>query len=297
MLTFRQIEAFRAIVISRSFTRAAEMLNISQPAVSRLARDMEQELQFSLFERRKGGLRATDQALALYAEVERSFIGLQKIERAARRIVERRGGILRICGNAAFTHSFLPSVVQNFLNSHRGVAVSLHTYDSATAADLLRARQFDIGYVMTPADVEGLQAGPVYRARCVCLVPEDHRLRHQSVVRIEDLQNEPFISLADGTMTRMKIDAAFDAANVSRHLEIEAEWSASVCSLVREGLGFSIIEPFTAKTFAAQGGVVRPFLPEIDFTFMEIRKNGGRETPDLDLFSEFFEKAVKDYIE
>src|SRR6266852_2026092 len=92
MLSFRQIEAFRAVIVLHSMTRAAETLNISQPAVSRLMRDMELNLGLTLFRRRKGGLQPTEEALALYAEVERSFVGVDKIARAAVRIRERLAG-------------------------------------------------------------------------------------------------------------------------------------------------------------------------------------------------------------
>src|SRR5258708_33247615 len=155
-------------------TRAAETLSISQPAVSRLLRDMELNLGLPLFRRRKGGLAPTEEALALYAEVERSFVGVEKIARAAVRIRERRGGNLRICGSPALMHSFLPRVVDEFLREHDGVAVALHTFDTDTAIDLLRARDFDIGYLMTPAHGAASLVCPVPAARCVCIPPAHH---------------------------------------------------------------------------------------------------------------------------
>src|SRR5258708_687948 len=91
VLSFRQILCFRAVIVLRSMTRAAEALSISRPAVSRLMRDMEINLELTLFRRRKGGLQPTEEALALYAEVERSFVSVGKIERAAIRIRERQG--------------------------------------------------------------------------------------------------------------------------------------------------------------------------------------------------------------
>ena len=292
MLSFRQIEAFRAVIVSRGITRAAEVLNVSQPAVSRLVRDMEAHLGLTLFRRRKGGLQPTEEALALYAEVERSFVGVEKIERAARRIREHRAGNLRICGVAAMMHSFLPMVVEEFLRDHSGVAVALYTYDNETAVDRIRTRQFDVGYVMTPADRTGVDVGPVRRVRCVCILPPNHRLARRKVVGIDDLDDEPFISLADRTMTRLKIDAAFEAANVHRRLELEGYWSATICSLVERGLGLSIIEPFTAEAFAARGGIVRPFEPAIDFTFVQVRQARATEPPLLAAFIKTFERCV-----
>jgi DNA-binding transcriptional LysR family regulator len=292
VLSFRQIECFRAVMVLRSMTRAAEALSISQPAVSRLMRDMETNLRLALFRRRKGGLQPTEEALALYAEVERSFVGVGKIERAAIRIRERQAGNLRICGMPALMHSFLPLVVDVFLRDHSGVAVALHTFDADTVIEQLRTRQFDIGYVMTPSDTAGVTVGPVRRARCVCVLPPKHRLIPRKTIMIDDLRDEPFISLAEGTMTRLKIDAAFEAANVTRRLELEAYWSATICSMVERGLGLSIIEPFTAEHFAARGGTVRPFEPVIDFSFVQVRQARALDPPLVTAFLATLEQCL-----
>ena len=82
----RQLEAFRAVILRHSITRAAEMLHITQPAVTRLILDLETEIGFSLFTREKGRLFPTSDALLLYQEVERSFVGVERIAHAAQQI-------------------------------------------------------------------------------------------------------------------------------------------------------------------------------------------------------------------
>lgn len=293
MLSFRQIEAFRAVYVLRSMTRAADALFVSQPAVSRLIRDMEAAVGLRLFQRRKGGLSPTEEAIALYAEVERSFVGIDKIERAATRIRERRGGTVRVCAVPALAHAFLPAVVERFLERHPGVGVALYTYDNDTAVALLRTRQFDLGYAMTPADRAGVVVDPVRRVRCVCVLPPGHRLTGRAVVTVDDLRDEPFISLGEGTMTRLKIDAAFQAANVTRRLTLEAHWSASICSLVGRGLGVSIIEPFTAESFAQRGGTVRPFEPAVDFSFVQVRQARPMDPPLVTAFTRVFDGMLE----
>ena len=241
MITSRQIEAFRAVVLSRSFTGAAEMLNVTQPAVSRLFRDLETELGLELATRQQGGLRLTEEAHALFSEVERSYVGMRKIELAAKRIAQHKRGTLRVCANAAFSLHLLPIVVRKFSEAHEGIAVSLRICDTDQAVDLVRSRQFDIAYVMTPADTDGVHAGPVLHSRCVCILPASHELATRDMISVQDLSGEPFVSLDETSMTRMKIDAGFEAANVARHMEIQAEGSASVCNLVAHGLGVSIM--------------------------------------------------------
>ena len=92
----RQVEAFRAMMLTGSVTEAAKLIAVTQPAVSRLLRDFQALLKMKLFERRGSGLVPTAAATALYMEVERSFVGLERITAAAEEIRSRRTGTLRI---------------------------------------------------------------------------------------------------------------------------------------------------------------------------------------------------------
>lgn len=85
MLTHRHVEVFRALMIAGSVTRAAELLHTSQPTVSRELARMEHSIGFPLFERIRGRLRPTMQALALYDEVRQSYAGLERVASAAAR--------------------------------------------------------------------------------------------------------------------------------------------------------------------------------------------------------------------
>lgn len=86
MLTHRHVEVFRALMIAGSVTRAAELLHTSQPTVSRELARMEHSIGFPLFERIRGRLRPTMQALALYDEVRQSYAGLERVASAAARL-------------------------------------------------------------------------------------------------------------------------------------------------------------------------------------------------------------------
>src|SRR5262245_47324218 len=83
LMNFRQIEAFRAVMVGGTATTAAQMLFISQPAVSRLVRSLEDSVGFDLFERRKKRLVPTVEGKQLHAAVEQTFVGLQHVSRAA----------------------------------------------------------------------------------------------------------------------------------------------------------------------------------------------------------------------
>ena len=111
---------------------------------------------------------------------------------------------------------------------------------------------------------------------------------------LEDLRDEPYVSLSE-TMTRFRVDAAFQAANVTRRLMIEARWSVTVCRFVALGRGVSIIEPFTAH-YANHGAVVRPLREEIDFSFTEVRPLHQEERPLLAEFLATMEARLEPFL-
>lgn len=103
MLTHRHVEVFRALMIAGSVTRAAELLHTSQPTVSRELARMEHSIGFPLFERIRGRLRPTMQALALYDEVRQSYAGLERVASAAARLRAYSDGQLAVIALPAFS--------------------------------------------------------------------------------------------------------------------------------------------------------------------------------------------------
>ena len=296
MLTLRQIAAFRAVMISGSMVRAADMMCVTQPAISRLIRNLEDELDFALFKRGKGGLQPTNEALALHVEVEQSYIGLDKIARTARQIRLKPSGQLRIAATTAMSLGFLPGVVNEFARSHPDTSVTLHSYTSPTTVENVCNRHYDLGLSMLPINNEGVETGPVRHVRCVCILPPGDPLAAREVVRVEDFRDRPFISLANTSSTRHKIDAIFEAANVPRKIVIESSSSVSVCSFVELGMGVSIIEPFTAQQFSAHGGIARAFEPEINFSFATVQPAGIEKSPLLSEFMETLDAAIAPHL-
>lgn len=296
MISWRQIEAFRAVMLTRSMTDAAHILSVTQPAVSRLLQDFEIEVGFCLFTRRKGGLLPSTEASRLFEEVQRSFKGRDNIENAITRIRNRQEGVLRVAAMPAMTPWFLPKIIKHLLDQHDGLSISLQTHNSPTVADRVRERSYDVGFAMTPVDTAGLEIGEVRRAKCVCVLPKHHRLVKQPVIDLHDLEGESFISLAEGTTTRMKIDAAFTAANVRRRLGLETRTSATVCGMVLHGLGVGIIEPFSAINFTEQGGVVKPLIQEIDFSFVRILPPGAHRPAALTNFLDLVDQHIEPHV-
>lgn len=268
-MNLRQLEAFRAVMLSGSVTQAAQSLNLSQPAVSKMLSDLEHQLGFRLFQRSRGSaLTITPEADAFFYEVERSFSGIAALKRVAEDIRNMATGTLRIAALPALAVSFLPRVIGAFRETHPGVTVQLQTRSSSTVRQWMANQQFDIGLATPARELPGIRMERFLRCPGACVLPPGHRLAAKEVIRPADLEGEAFISLALEDGARHRIDRIFEDAGVNRNMVIETQYAMTICALVMQGLGCSILNPVTASDYAERGLLVRRFMPEVFFEYM-----------------------------
>ena len=269
-INLRQVEAFRAMMLTGSVTEAAALMAVTQPAVSRLLRDFQALLDMKLFEKRGAGLVPTAAATALYTEVERSFVGLDRINAAADEIRGRRTGMLRIAALPALANGYLPRFVGHFLMARPNLNLSLFGVISPLVIDWVLNNQCDLGFAEVPIAHAGLPSVRMPALKRVAILPEGHRLAAATTLVPRDFEGETFLSLSAGSSSRHLIDQAFDHDDVDRVLRVETSLSEILCGMVSSGLGVAICDPFTAKEFEGRGVVTRPFDPRIDFEFAAV---------------------------
>ncbi|MHA7776102.1 LysR substrate-binding domain-containing protein [Roseibium sp. M-1] len=287
--THRQIEAFRALMLSGSMTEAAKLLSVTQPAVSKIISQLEEELGFALFDRRQGKLSPTDDAISLYSEVELSYSGLERVVRAARRIKNRTGGNLRLVAMPAMAAEFIVKVVSNLIeNGHDNAHLSLHAYGSDEIVDLVATGLYDVGYATTPVDTTRVSTGPILTIPAFCILPPGHALAAKTQLSVFDFEGERFITTAEGQPSRIRTDSLFSSMNVSRQMFIEARWALTIAELVHAGLGCSIVDGFTASQFADRGGIVRPLKEKLDFSFTYVMQKSESRSSILKHFNQAF---------
>ncbi len=257
----RQVEAFRAVMVTGSMTAAAELLAISQPAVSRLIRDFELAVMFRLFERRGNQIAPTPEAVSLLSEVERAFVGLGRIAQHAAAIRAQQAGSLRIAALPALAMGALPRFVGRFLRQRADLQVAVHGMPSHLVIEAVAAGQADIGYAVGPLERPGYLVEPI-RTPAVVVMPETHRLAALDVVRPRDLAGERLVGVAADTLFRSRVDAAL--GDVPRSVPVETPLSQIACVLVSEGVGIAIVDPFSASEFVGRELAARPLRPEVD---------------------------------
>lgn len=293
-ISSRQIDAFHAVMEAGSVTGAAELMYITQPAVSRLIRDLELSVGFSLFERRKGRIMPTVEANALYEEVERSFKGLDNIALAAEEIRGFRKGYLQIAALPAIALKFLPRVITAFSQQNPGINVSIQIRSSTKVAEWVGSQQIDVGFAALQSSHAGVEQLPLLSCPLVAVLPPGHRLASEAMLRPEILRNEALISLGSEYGIRQRTIEAFALAGVPLIARIEAQLSLAVCEFVIAGAGVGLVDPVTAHEMADRGLVIRNFEPTIPY-FISLLLPINRTQPVF--FGSFIRLVVEALIE
>lgn len=267
-LNHRQLEAFRALIETGSVTEASKRIHVTQPAASRLIADLEHSVGYALFRREKKRLSPTPEALALFEEVDRSFIGISTIAEAAYEIGKFRRGSLHLASLPAMALDFLPRMISQFCKDKPDISFSLQIHSSQRVVQCVASQQFDMGFAEIDTEHPAVVSRILYDAPMVAILPKDHPLLARSVITPQDFEDESFVSLGSNYLSRQKIDAVFLASNVTRRMQIESQLSMAVGNMVASGAGVSIVDHISAHSLRNQGLIeTRPFLPDIRYYY------------------------------
>ncbi|MCW2487194.1 LysR family transcriptional regulator [Candidatus Symbiopectobacterium sp. NZEC127] len=270
-ISLRHIEIFHAVMTTGNLTEAAALLNTSQPTVSRELARFEHLVHMALFERVRGRLHPTAQGLQLFEEVQRSYYGLDRIINAARDIRRFEQAQLSIACLPVFSQSLLPNVCKPLLDSYPSLSLNVIPQESPLLEEWLSAQRHDLGLTENSVTPAGTERHTLLTLNEVCVLPAQHRLAARQILTPEDFRHERFISLSSSDSYRQLLDKLFDNAGIARDMVLETHSAASVCAMVRAGVGISIVNPLTALDYAASGVVVRPFSIAVPFTVSLIR--------------------------
>lgn len=265
-ITFRQVDAFRTVMQAGTVTEAARMLGVSQPAVSRLILDLEEQVGFKLFRRSGRSLTPTEEARLLADEVRRALSGLERIKDTAAAIRSFRHARLSLITNPTFSNMIAPDLIRRFSIRHPEASVALEVQASDDTVEWLVTQEFDFGIVPGQIDTPHLNALPLVDQASVCVVPEGHRLAARDRVGPTDMEGECFVSYWPGSRFRFVIDEMFRAAGVERRLQYEARTTDAVRRLVAAGLGVSVIGTIDAPTQSLPGCKTIDFAPVVPFS-------------------------------
>jgi DNA-binding transcriptional LysR family regulator len=267
MLNLTLIEAFNAVMKTGSTTRAAEVLGISQPAISRSLRRLEDVTKLKLFERNGPRLNPTSEAELLHREVLDCYVGLDRLRHAVAQIRSSGSGSLRLASSAALGMSFVPGAMRRFHDKRPGVCLTLEIANSATVRTLVASGAFDIGLCADEIDRSNVTIQHFLETPGVCVMRPDNPLSAHEVITPEMLHGVPMVALAPDDTARKQFDRAMAAVGAEPVVVAETQFSMSVCQMALEGMGVGLINAlnYVCGPFDTRMLVARRLLPRITF--------------------------------
>jgi len=284
-LNLRQIESFKALIESGTVSRAALLLNISQPAMSKMIANLEFDTGLRLFDRVKGRLAPTEHAMRLYEEVDRIFAGVRQVENAVDAIRREEQGRLAIGVMPALAGTFIQRATMGFLKERPNVFCSVQSLSSQWIIDWLVTRQLDVGLVEPGLDNPYVAFEPVMEHALVCIMPPDHPLAEKTHIEPQDLDQQPFIALEPDSFTGHRVAKMFETYKVNVETVLIANVAPTLCEFVAAGLGVSLVHPLIVSALDSRV-VMRRFEPEIMFNFQLCRSVDSRNANLVDAFAE-----------
>lgn len=262
-MNLRQIEAFRAVMVHGSATAAARALGISQPAVTRLIRLLEDRSRIRLFARERGRLVATREAMLLDEEVGRIYYGIERVRSVMVRLRDHGGGYLRILSAPSLAHGWVMPRVAALQHAWHELRVLVDTAAYAAMMEALAQRRADIGIAMAPQPAEEIASVVVDEVEFCLVVPRGHRLATARLARAADLEGERVVTFRpDSPVFGLLRETPFGPVLDRGSLEVGS--SLLACAAVAHGAGVAIAERSLAAdpAFAQQLACV-PIEPPI----------------------------------
>ncbi len=275
-----------------SVTRAAELLRTSQPTTSRELARFEALVKIKLFDRVRGRLIPTAQANVLFEEVRRSYLGLEHIVSVAGSIRQFEQGQLSIICLPTFAQTLLPQACRQFLEKFPDVSVSITPQESPMLEEWLASQRHDFGLTESTTPPPGTSSTPLFSGDMVCMLPEGHALLTKKILVPKDFAGQNFISLSVSDFYRQQLDDVFVRRNIERRMAVQTASAASVCAMVRQGLGLAIVNPLTAIDEMGRGLQVRPFSESIPFVVSLVRPEHRPSSVLADAFVEVLRRHV-----
>lgn len=242
-----------------STSKAAQVLGISQPAISQSIRKLETSAGLQLFQRAHGRLIPTEEAQALMIDVDRLFIGMDAIEHRIKSLRQFGTGRLAIAVHPLVGNAFMPRVLAEFDLMQRDIRVSLRVQSSREVHQEVSAGLCDFGVMADEMPAAGLEHSEFLNEQGVIAMPQGHPLARKSCISARDLANCEFIALNPEDSSRRRLEVALDSAQVALNVRVETAYLHTICNLVLRGTGIAFINPLAAIDFVGRGLVIRPF--------------------------------------
>lgn len=237
------LRQFLVVARLEHLSRAADELQLAQPALSRTIARLERDLGVPLFDR-SGRLRLNDTGKLFRDHVERALGELDAGRRAVAEAASQGAGTVRLASETFLT---LTGPLAAYKRAHPSTEIELHWSRAEDMARRLRAQEVDLCVASQPIHAEGLESIRLFDEIVGVAVPLDHPLAGRTSVTIEELADQPFVTALKGHWLRRLLDRLFAARDPTPKIVCESDEHSAIADLISAGLGIGLVPEFAAR--------------------------------------------------
>lgn len=240
-MDLRQLEMFRAIVETGSFTKAGHRLHVSQSAISRQINLLEEELGVQVLMRSNKRVFLTEAGKTLLKHCYRVFRDIEEAVLEVSQNEQIGQGTLRVGGGMSVCTYLLPQILKRYKTLYPNISLTVTTGTSEPTIAKIRNNEIDVGVLSLPVDSHDLQVESVFREEMVVVTSPSHPLSRKRRITPTDIAETPLILFERGSNTRKLIDYFFEEQRLTPEIIMEMENVEIIKPLVDIGLGITII--------------------------------------------------------
>ncbi|MBC8338416.1 MAG: LysR family transcriptional regulator [Alphaproteobacteria bacterium] len=265
--TLKQLSSFEAVARLRNFTRAAEELNLSQPAVSMQVKQLENQVQSPLLEQRGRTLELTEIGLLVLDHARAVLDEIDALSAAVDSMKGMKRGKLRLSTVTTVTY-FMPTLLRTFCQRHPEVDVIVNVANRQDQLQQIQDNETDIAIMGRPPDDMALTAIPFLKNPLVIVAPREHPLAKKKNIPVERLTGEPFLMREVGSGTRGAMERFFREKGVTITTSIEVSGAEALKQGVQAGLGLALLSRDSVELELTLGRLV-----ELDVKGLPIQRD------------------------
>ncbi|WP_454724922.1 MULTISPECIES: LysR family transcriptional regulator [Cupriavidus] len=281
-VTARQIEAFRAIMVTGSTKSAAEMLFVTQPVVSRLLTQLEHTLGYALFERRGNSLAPNEKALILFESAKKVHSEIGVFQEISRNIASLNFSKLRIFCSPTLATSVLPKIIGSRADLFSSTQFEIYSRLIDKIPSEIISNKNAIGISIWPTDDGTVDCDVLAERKLMIAVNRQDELSRKRFIGKQDLVGKRIITHHHSLPMGKLIEAEFSDVMPRQPPAFLIENSEIAYSLVKENLGVAIVDGFSTGYLTEQGLAVVPFDTDITTNLCLITSRFHRYGSELD---------------
>ncbi|WML31227.1 LysR family transcriptional regulator [Neobacillus sp. OS1-32] len=240
-MEWHQIQYFQTVAATEHITKAAEMLSISQPALSRAISKLEEELGVKLFDRNGRNITLNQFGKRFLYRVERAIREMELGKQEIQDLIHPEHGTISLAFLHSLGISFIPEILSLFLRQFPKVKFNLSEAGAGQLYEQLLSGETDIALVSHVEDYKEFFRETLWEEELFLAVSVHHPLAETEEVNLLTIKNEPFIAFKNGAGLRSITDQLCKRAGFSPLIAFEGEEIGTVAGLVEANLGVSII--------------------------------------------------------